>query len=190
MCPYPKWLQNRHFWRGISALCCAKNDIFHRLSGKWPTLEALFSITYVLACIFKQIFIFSVLILPLFLGSSVARHCHPRLHSGSNFHISALGSVTHPEKLCLMSFASRIHFRFSFHVSALDMSYTCRHPGAPPPLLGRNSRQTPMGSLLRCCLRLGVADFEVHAFFHFARLHLFPEHELKGGGVPSPEGLQ
>ena len=47
-----------------------------------------------------------------------------------------------------------------------------------------------MGSLLGCCLQLGVADFEVHAFFHFARLHLFPEHELKGGGVPSPEGLQ
>ena len=97
-------LLERHF---RPVLC--KNDIFHRLSGKWPTLEALFSITYVLACIFKQIFIFSVLILPLFLGSSVDRHFYPRLHSGSNFHISALGSVTPLEKLCLMSCACLLY---------------------------------------------------------------------------------
>ena len=84
--------------------------MFRRLSGKWPTLEALFSITLILACIFKHIFIFSALILPLFLGSFVDRHFYPRLHSDSNFHISALGSVTPLEKLCLMSFASRAHF--------------------------------------------------------------------------------
>ena len=116
----PRLASKRHFWKSISALCCAKNDMFHRLSGKWPTLEALFSITSVLACILKQIFIFSVLILPLFLGSSVDRHFYPRLHSGSNFHISALGFVTPLEKLCLMSFASRMHFFLSFHISALD----------------------------------------------------------------------
>ena len=110
MFPYPNWLQNHHFWGGISALCCAKNNMFRRLSGKWPTLEALFNITCVLACIFKQIFMFSALILPLFLGSSVDRHFYPRLHSGSNFHISALDFATAFGKLCLISFASRMHF--------------------------------------------------------------------------------
>ena len=74
MFPYPNWLQNHHFWEGLSALCCAKNNIFRRLNGKWPTLEALFSITSVLACSFKHIFVFSVLILPLFLGSSTDLH--------------------------------------------------------------------------------------------------------------------
>ena len=90
----PKLASNHNFWGCLSALCCAKNNIFRRLSGKSPALEALFIITSALACIFKQIFIFSVLILPLFLGSSVDRHFHPRLHSGSDFHISALDFVT------------------------------------------------------------------------------------------------
>ena len=124
MFPYPKWPQNHHFWGGISALCCAKNSMFRRLSGTWPTLEALFSITSVLACILKQIFIFSALILPLFLGTSVDRHFYLRLHSGSNFHISTLGFVTPLEKLCLMSFASRMYFWLSFHISALDFVTT------------------------------------------------------------------
>ena len=124
MFPYPKWPQNHHFWGGISALCCAKNIIFRRLSGTWPTLEALFSITSVLACILIQIFIFSALILPLFLGTSVDRHFYLRLHSGSSFHISTLGFVTPLEKLCLMSFASRMYFWLSFHISALDFVTT------------------------------------------------------------------
>ena len=95
----PNLLQNHHFWEGLSALCCAKNSIFRRLSGKSPALEALFIITSALASILKQIFIFSVLILPLFLGSSVDRHFHPRLHSGSDFHTSALDFVTSHGKL-------------------------------------------------------------------------------------------
>ena len=86
MFPYPNWLQNHHFWGGISALCCAKNNIFRRLSGKSPAWEALFIITSALASILKQIFIFSVLILPLFFGSFVDRHFYPSLHAGSNFH--------------------------------------------------------------------------------------------------------
>ena len=59
--------KRHHFWRGVSALCCAKNNIFCRLSGKWPTLEALFNITSAFASILKQIFLSSVLLLPLFL---------------------------------------------------------------------------------------------------------------------------
>ena len=43
-------------------------------------------ITSALASILKQIFIFSVLILPLFFGSFVDRHFYPSLHFGSNFH--------------------------------------------------------------------------------------------------------
>ena len=44
------------------------------------TLETLFSITSALACILKQIFIFSALTLPLFLASFVDRHFSLRLH--------------------------------------------------------------------------------------------------------------
>ena len=80
-----------------------KNNMFRRLSGKWPSVEAQLSITSVLACIFKQIFIFSVSILPLSSGSSVDRHFYPRLHSGSNFHNCTLGVVTPLEKPCSMS---------------------------------------------------------------------------------------
>ena len=90
----PKLASKPPLFRGLSALCCAKNNIFRRLSGKSPALEALFIITSALACIFKQIFIFSALILPLFLGSSVDCLFHPRLHFGSDFHISALDFVT------------------------------------------------------------------------------------------------
>ena len=86
MFPYPNWLQKHHFWEGLSALCRAKNNIFCRLSGKSPAWEALFIITSALASILKQIFIFSVLILPLFFGSFVDRHFYPSLHFGSNFH--------------------------------------------------------------------------------------------------------
>ena len=78
--PYPNWLQNHHLWEGISALCCANYSMFCRVSGKWPTFEALFGITSALACILKQIFIFSVLTLPLFLASFVGRHFSLRLH--------------------------------------------------------------------------------------------------------------
>ena len=78
--PNPNLLQNHHLWEGISALCCAKNGMFCRVSGKWPTFEALFGITFALACILKQIFIFSVLTLPLFLASFVDRHFSLRLH--------------------------------------------------------------------------------------------------------------
>ena len=78
--PYPNWLQNHNLWEGISALCCAKNNMFCLVSGKLPILEALFGITYALACILKQIFIFSVLTLPLFLASFVDRHFSLRLH--------------------------------------------------------------------------------------------------------------
>ena len=107
-----------------------------------PTLEAPFGITSALACILKQIFIFSVLILPLFLGRFVDRHFYLRLHSGSNFHVSALGYsnvicisyaflklsfqisaldfVTALRKLRLRSFASRMQVGFSFHVLAID----------------------------------------------------------------------
>ena len=78
--PYPNCLQNHHLWEGIPALCYAKNNMFCRVSGKWPTLEAPFGITSALACILKQIFIFSVLTLPLFLASFVDRHFSLRLH--------------------------------------------------------------------------------------------------------------
>ena len=110
MFPYSNCPKKHHFWRGVSALCCAKNNIFCRLSGKWPTLEALFNVTPAFACILKQIFISPPLILPLFLGRFVDRHFYLRLHSGSNFHVSALGFATPLEKLCSMSFASRMHF--------------------------------------------------------------------------------
>ena len=80
MFPYPNWPQNHHLWEGISALCCAKSSMFCQVSGKWPTLEAPFGITSALACILKQIFIFSVLTLPLFLASFVDRHFSLRLH--------------------------------------------------------------------------------------------------------------
>ena len=49
MFSYPNWLQNHHLWEDISALCCAKNSMFCRVSGKWPTFEALFGITSALA---------------------------------------------------------------------------------------------------------------------------------------------
>ena len=78
--PYPNWLQNHHLWEGISALCCANYSMFCRVSGKWPTFEALFGITSALACILKQIFIFSVLTLPFFLASFADRHFSLRLH--------------------------------------------------------------------------------------------------------------
>ena len=52
---YPNYPENHHFWEGISALCCAKNNMFRRLSGKWPTLEALFNIASAFASILKQI---------------------------------------------------------------------------------------------------------------------------------------
>ena len=78
--PYPNWLQNHHLWEGISALCCANYNMFCRVSGKWPTFEALFGITSALACILKQIFIFSVLTLPFFLASFADRHFSLRLH--------------------------------------------------------------------------------------------------------------
>ena len=80
--PYPNCPKNHHFSRGISALCCAKSSMFCRLSGKWPTLEAL---TSAFASILKQIFISSVLILPLFLGSFVDRRFYLRLHSGFQY---------------------------------------------------------------------------------------------------------
>ena len=78
--PYQNWLQNHHLWEGISALCSAKDSTFCRVSGKWPTLEAPFGITSALACILKQIFIFSVLTLPFFLASFADRHFCLRLH--------------------------------------------------------------------------------------------------------------
>ena len=76
----PKLASNRHLWEGISALCCANYNMFCRVSGKWPTFEALFGITSALACILKQIFIFSVLTLPFFLASFADRHFSLRLH--------------------------------------------------------------------------------------------------------------
>ena len=78
--PYPNWLQNHHLWEGISALCCANYTMFCRVSGKWPTFEALFGITSALACILKQIFMFSVLTLPFFLASFADRYFSFRLH--------------------------------------------------------------------------------------------------------------
>ena len=63
--PFPKWLQNHHFGRGISLLCCSKTSSFRRLSGKWPSWEALFNIACIFACILDQIFTFSLLILSL-----------------------------------------------------------------------------------------------------------------------------
>ena len=62
-----------------------KNIIFCRLSGKWPTLEALFNTASAFACISNQIFISSVLILPLFLGRFVDRRFYLRLHSGFQY---------------------------------------------------------------------------------------------------------
>ena len=82
--------------------------------------EKLFNLIWHLACTLKQIFIVLVLVLPLFLGRSVDRHLYPRLHSGSNFHICALGFVTSLGNPPLMSCAFRVHFWFSFHSSALD----------------------------------------------------------------------
>ena len=78
--PHPNWLQYHHLCEGISALCCANYNMFCRVSGKWPTLEAPFGITSALACILKQIFILSVLTLPLFLGRFVDHHFYLRLH--------------------------------------------------------------------------------------------------------------
>ena len=63
--PFPKRLQNHHFGRGISVLCCSTNKSFRRLSGKWPSWEALFNIACIFACILEQIFTFSLLILSL-----------------------------------------------------------------------------------------------------------------------------
>ena len=63
MFPYPNWLQNHHFSGGISALCCSKNDIFRRLSGKWLSWEAQFRITINFPCILDRIFIIPRLIL-------------------------------------------------------------------------------------------------------------------------------
>ena len=68
----------------------------------------------------KQICMFSLLILPLPLGKSVDRHFYLRLHSGSNFRVCAPGFVTFLEKLCLMSFASRMHLGLYFHLFAVD----------------------------------------------------------------------
>ena len=76
----PKLASNHHLWEGISALCCANYNMFCRVSGKWPTFEALFGITSALACILKQIFIFSVLTLPFFLASFADRYFSLRLH--------------------------------------------------------------------------------------------------------------
>ena len=59
---------------------CKNNNMFCRVSGKWPILDTLFGITSALACILKQIFIFLVLTLPLFLASFVDRHFSLRLH--------------------------------------------------------------------------------------------------------------
>ncbi len=58
----------------------SKPPLMGGLSGKWPTFEALFGITSALACILKQIFIFSVLTLPFFLASFADRHFSLRLH--------------------------------------------------------------------------------------------------------------
>ena len=59
--PHPNLLQNYHFSGGISALCCSKNDIFCRLSGKWPSWEAQFHITIDFARILDQFFAISQL---------------------------------------------------------------------------------------------------------------------------------
>ena len=83
--PYPDCFKNHPFSRSISALCCAKSNMFCRLSGKWPTLEALFNSASAFACILKQIFISSVLILPLFLGRFVDRRFYLCLHSGFQY---------------------------------------------------------------------------------------------------------
>ena len=76
----PKLASKPPLMEGISALCCAKNNMFCRVSGIWHILEALLGITSALACILKQIFIFSVLTLPLFLASFLDRHFSLRLH--------------------------------------------------------------------------------------------------------------
>ena len=55
--PCPKWLQNHHFGGSISVLCCSKNNSFCRLSGKWTSWEALFSVTWIVACFLDYIFI-------------------------------------------------------------------------------------------------------------------------------------
>ena len=68
------------YGRAFPPCAMQKNRMFCRVSGKWPTLEAPFGITSALACILKQIFIFSVLTLPLFLASVVGRHFSLRLH--------------------------------------------------------------------------------------------------------------
>ena len=41
--PFQKWLQNHYFGGVISVLCCSKNSSFRRLSGKWPSWEALYT---------------------------------------------------------------------------------------------------------------------------------------------------
>ena len=76
----PKLASKPPLMGGHSRLVLCKNNMFCRVSGKWPTFEALFGITSALACILKQIFIFSVLTLPLFLASFVDRHFSLRLH--------------------------------------------------------------------------------------------------------------
>ena len=55
--PCLEWLQNHHFGGSISVLCCSKNNSFCRLSGKWPSCEALFSVTWIVACFLDYIFI-------------------------------------------------------------------------------------------------------------------------------------
>ena len=79
--PCPKWLQNDLFGGSISVLCCSKNNSFYRLSGKLPSWEALFSITWIVACFLDQIFtVFSSFfknVLPAHTGSMILKIAPP-----------------------------------------------------------------------------------------------------------------
>ena len=156
MFPYPKRLQNRHVWRAISALCCSKNSMFRRLSGKWPALEVLFSITSVLACSFKHIFVFSVLTLPLFLGSSTDLHFR-KPHATRRHRVAPhrrhpcqvrgrFGPTRRPWKCgaaILGCRTTRANLRLPFEPSMHSITYE-----------------------FNIFTHVELADFEFHAFFH------------------------
>ena len=57
--PCPIWFQNHHFGRGISVLCCSKNNSFRRLGGKWPSPNARIYPSHLPSKIFRLHFSFS-----------------------------------------------------------------------------------------------------------------------------------
>ena len=65
--PCPKWSQNQHFWGAFPSCAVQEIRIFADWAENGPSWEALFSMTCIVACLLGQIFIFSLLLLLLFL---------------------------------------------------------------------------------------------------------------------------